>query len=82
MNCPSCKVSLSRKEAKEGCPLCDWTPQRTARLKGREAARRERLNMMSRAQRNREIEASHKAHPRYGYLLRLTEYLIEQYRTV
>ena len=76
MKCPSCGVYLSKSEAKSGCPLCDWTPQREARLNARRAANGKQ------PKRRKETGfdwAEIEDHRVYGYATRLTRYLIDQY---
>lgn len=71
MKCPSCGVELSRNESQSGCPLCDWTPGRQARLTARKAEAKATVE---------ETEIKIDGHPIYGFADRLAQYLLEQYR--
>ena len=61
------------------CPACGWSPKTAARLSERAAKARAQAAAQSRRERARQIQAENKAHPLYGFCIRLTEYLARKY---
>ena len=72
MKCPGCGVELSKREATEGCGVCDWEPGRAACLQERRAVRSESAKAA-------EIQEAIFAEKRYRFATNLARYLVEQY---